>query len=267
MTGWTELADGVWRRNYESLDFNVGVVAGDGGLLLIDTRADHVQARELQAHLLELSPLPVRWVVNTHYHWDHTWGNALFSPTPIWGHVRCAEQMRDNGEDHRTRMKEMAPEFADRFDAVAITPPDRTFSAAATIDLGNTTVSLRHLGLGHTDSDIVVQTEAGVLFAGDLVENGAPPSFGDAFPLDWPDTNAVLLDMVDGPVVPGHGGVADRAFVAEQHQELAELERLARERHVAGMTWEDAAAAGAPFPLETARVAFQRAYAQLEAGS
>lgn len=265
MTGWVELAEGVWTRNYSHLDFNVGVVAGADALAVIDTRSDVVAGRELRDHLRQLSPLPVGWVVNTHYHWDHTWGNEVFTGAALWGHDRCAEEMRDNGETHRARVKEMAPEYAGRYDAVTITPPDNTFPETATLDLGPRSVELSYLGRGHTNSDIVARV-AGVTFAGDLVENGAPPAFGDSFPLDWPDAVAGILAQGDAIVVPGHGPVADRAFVAAQHEQLVEIARQATERHAEGMTWEEAAEAGSPFPPQTTRQAFERAYLQFGGG-
>jgi glyoxylase-like metal-dependent hydrolase (beta-lactamase superfamily II) len=85
-------------------------------------------------------------------------------------------------------------------------------------------VRLRHHGRGHTGADLVVAVDD-VVFAGDLVEEGAPPAMDDAFPLEWPSTLTALLDLVRGPVVPGHGAVVDAAFVAAQRDELALLAR------------------------------------------
>ena len=101
---------------------------------------------------------------------------------------------------------------------VVIDPPDRTFTETAIVDLGDRRVELRYLGRGHTDHDIVIGVPgAGVLFAGDLLENGAVPWFGDGYPLDWPETAYPRRGAgAVGVVVPGHGdhagpGFADRA--------------------------------------------------------
>ena len=104
--------------------------------------------------------------------------------------------------------------------------------------------------------------DAGVLLAGDLIEEGAPPSYGDAFPLEWPDTVSRLLEHVSGPVVPGHGAVVDAAFVRAQHADLAQLASLARRAHTAGAAVADVVAE-APFPAAVARTALDRAFAQL----
>jgi glyoxylase-like metal-dependent hydrolase (beta-lactamase superfamily II) len=264
---WIDHGEGVFSKRYPSLDLNVGAVVCGDGVLLIDTRAHHGQARELLADLRRVTPHPVRWVVNTHHHWDHTFGNAVFLPVPIWGHQRCLVALQTRGEQMRRQVKEWAPASAHLFDEVVITPPDHTFDRAASLTLAGRTVGLSYLGRGHTDNDIVVVVpDAGVAFAGDLIEESGPPAFQDSYPLEWPDTVAGLLPLISGPVVPGHGAVADLAFVSSQQQDLAEVARLATERHAAGMTVEQAAAAGGPFPQEALESAFARAWPGLELG-
>lgn len=78
MHPWDELAEGVFRRRYESLDLNIGLVVGGDGALVIDTRASHGQARVLRQDIRKVTSEPVRWVINTHYHWDHVFGNTMF---------------------------------------------------------------------------------------------------------------------------------------------------------------------------------------------
>lgn len=183
---WRALADGVFFRRYEPWDVNVGVVIGAAGLLLIDTRANVEEGAELRAHVAELDPRPPRWIVNTHAHFDHVGGNSCF------------------------------PEAA----VIAAT--------GATVDLGDRSLEVRHVGRGHTGDDVVVIVP-GVVFAGDLVEESGPPQYDElSHPHEWPDTNRRLLELVGEHdlVVPGHGAVVDRRFVAHQ---LEELERIASE--------------------------------------
>ena len=84
--------------------------------------------------------------------------------------------------------------------------------------------------------------DADVLFAGDLLEGGSPPYFGDGFPLDWPATVERLLELVgDGTrVVPGHGDVGGRAFVEASIGLLGEVAALARRIHVEAIPLDDA---------------------------
>ena len=106
--------------------------------------------------------------------------------------------------------------------------------------------------------------DADVLCAGDLVENVAPPSFGDAFPMDWPETAEGLLAMT-GPrtvVVPGHGDPGGRAFVEEQVASFRAIAGLATRVH-AGELELEAAIAAAPYSARAARQPLERAVAQL----
>ena len=265
-TPWTEIGDRVFVRRYAFFDQNIGVVLGDGEALVIDTRSTYVQAREILADLRTLTAEPVTVVVDTHGHFDHAYGNQVFRPAPIWGHERCVTFMALTGETLRAVIAAEYPELAADLPEVVVDPPDRTFSETAFVDLGGRRVELRYLGLGHTDHDIVVGVpDAGVLFAGDLIENGAVPFFADGYPLDWPETAHRLAELVVGVVVPGHGDHAGRAFADEQAASIGGLAELARRVHRGELSIEDAMAQ-TPFPAypgEEIRRPLQRALAQL----
>jgi glyoxylase-like metal-dependent hydrolase (beta-lactamase superfamily II) len=241
-------------------------VLGEDHVLVIDTRTSHRQAEEIRADLRQLPGVGERSisiVVNTHAHSDHCFGNRILRPASIWGHQLAAANLRRTGERQREALIREMPAMAAEFREIEIDPPDQTFSERAELDLGGRTVELRYLGRGHTDGDIVVRVpDAAVLFAGDLLENGADPYYGDAFPLDWPATAAVLVELADGPVVPGHGDVADRAFAERQAGEIGEIVELARAVE-AGDVSLDAAAGRHPWAFEPARAAIERALAQL----
>lgn len=260
---WQELADGVFRRRYPFLDQNIGLVLGDGAALVVDTRSTHRHAEELRREIRTVTDAPWRIVVNTHGHWDHCFGNAMFRDAAIWGQTGCVRFIQETGEQARSLVGVAVPEIADDLRAVELLPPGHLFDDQATIHVGGRAVQLRHLGRGHTDHDVVMSVlDASVTFVGDLVEEGAPPSFGDSYPLDWPDTLAALLPQLDGIVVPGHGDVVDRAFVIAQRDELVALATLARQVHAAGEPVEAAARRG-PFPEDSTLEALRRAVAQL----
>lgn len=260
MSVFDEIGDGVFRRRYESLDLNIGVVIGAEAVLLVDSRASHRQADQLQEELRTLTQLPVGWVVNTHFHWDHTWGNAKFPEADLWGHNRCRSEMIDNGEAARQRVLEWMPEeHHDAVNEVVITPPTKTFAATTAIDIGGRSVELSYYGLGHTNSDIVVHVD-NVLFAGDLIEESAPPSFGDSYPLDWGTTVGDIRHR--DTIVPGHGDVVDKRFLSAQGEELNAVAELARYGHREGAAIARLAERG-PYPPATMEVALARAYAQL----
>jgi glyoxylase-like metal-dependent hydrolase (beta-lactamase superfamily II) len=259
--GWLEIGDRVFCRRYDPWDVTIGAVLGSDGALVIDTRAGHRQADELRDDLRRLDSRPARWVVNTHWHFDHTFGNARFLPAEVWGHAsvphmlatRGGEAQRDNGE------------------MTIVTPPDHVVEDRATLDLGDRVVRIRHLGRGHTDGDLVVTVpDAGVIFAGDLVEESGPPAYGDdSFPLEWPATNARLVGLLQPAdrVVPGHGEVVDRPFVLAQLRGLETVARTIRRLWVGEVPQAEAVAAGEgqwPWPASALADAVARGYRDLD---
>jgi len=260
---WTEIADRVFTRRYRFFDQQIGAVLGRAGVLIVDTRLTLRQGREILEDLRQLTRDPATVVVNTHWHHDHTFGNAVFRPAAIWGHERCGPRMLELGPRAREAAAEQIPDLAAEIAEVPIDPPDRSFSETARIELGDRYVDLRYLGRGHTDTDIVVEVpDAAVVFAGDLLEAGATPFFGDGYPLDWPETASRLVELVRGPVVPGHGSVGDLAFAEEQRDAFLEVARLGREVHAGRLALDDAIAAS-PFSPETSREPLERCLRQL----
>jgi glyoxylase-like metal-dependent hydrolase (beta-lactamase superfamily II) len=267
--GWVEIADRFFVRRYEFFDQNIGLVLGDGQALVIDTRSTHRQGREIIEHVREITRDPIGLVVDTHGHFDHAYGNSVFRPATIWGQAGCVTFMERTGEVRKPKIALEAPELADELPEVVIDPPDRTFDTETTIEVGGRPVDLRFLGRGHTDHDAVLTVPGtSVVWAGDLVENGALPASGDAYPLDWVPTSAALAELVDpadGVIVPGHGDHAGRAFADAQAASFARLVELAREVHEGARSLDEAIAAH-PFPdydPAAATPAFERALKQL----
>jgi glyoxylase-like metal-dependent hydrolase (beta-lactamase superfamily II) len=265
---WAEVADRVYVRRHRSMDLNVSLIVGEGACLVVDTRASENQGQDLAAAIRTVTPHP--WVVvNTHFHFDHTFGNAVFRPATIWGHRRAAEQLRADGERMRHGIAERhraagQDELADDIEASRIDPPDELVDDLATLSVGGRPVQLRYLGRGHTDNDLVLTVpDAGLVIAGDLVEEGAPPQFGSSFPLDWPGTLDAVAELVTGRVVPGHGAIVDLAHVRAQRAELGELARRAREGHAEGRPAADVARQ-LPYFGQYAAEAVERAYLQLQ---
>jgi glyoxylase-like metal-dependent hydrolase (beta-lactamase superfamily II) len=266
--GWVEIGDRVFVRRYAFYDQNIGVVLGRGEALVVDTRSTYAQAREILADLRSLTSDPVTVVVDTHGHFDHAFGNHVFRPAVIWGHERCVSFIERTGDARRSTIALEEPALADDLRDVVIDPPDRTFAETATVELGGRAVELRYLGRGHTDHDIVISVEGtDVLWAGDLLEGGAVPFFGDGYPLDWPATATALAELVGGGVVvPGHGDHARRAFAESQAASFAALVTLARSVLAGDLSLDDAVADETAFPGEPRRALrgpLQRALQQL----
>ncbi|GAA2866303.1 MBL fold metallo-hydrolase [Streptosporangium fragile] len=259
---WVEVADRVLVRRYAELDLSVGLVLGDGGCLIVDTRGDERQGAELAAQVRRITRDP--WTVAiTHSHFDHSFGTRAFLACPVWAHEGCRADLAENGERARREWvlhyrAEGRPDIAADIAGTGIVLPDHLVSDRADLTVGGRPVVLTHLGRGHSGNDLVVHVpDAGVVFAGDLVENGAPPAYEDAYPLEWPAAVAGLLDLAGTTVVPGHGDPVDRAFVAAQHAEIAAVARLCAEV-AAGRLTPGEAVRRSPYPEETTRIALGR---------
>ena len=268
--GFTEVADRIWVARLAWMDVNVTLVEGDRGLLVVDTLGSERAARALLDDMRAVSSRDVVAVVNTHAHFDHTFGNAALRDTwpeaLLVAQETAAEDTVPTGE--RAKQDYAADPHAEEITESRVLPADTTFVSVRALDLGDRYVELVHPGRGHTGGDLVVVVpDADVVVAGDLVEESGPPAYGpDCFPLEWPGSVETLIGMLTPRtlVVPGHGTVVDEAFVREQHHGLASVaETIAAaagrsvgvEATMEGGDW--------PFPREGLRHAVERGLAQV----
>jgi glyoxylase-like metal-dependent hydrolase (beta-lactamase superfamily II) len=274
---FTEVADRVWVARYEWFDVNVSLVAGDRGLVAVDTHASAVAARQVIDDIRRLGVGEVVAVVNTHEHFDHTFGNgefrAAYGAVPIHAHETAAEQTVPAGERIKARYDD-EPDDPHRGEvqATEVVPADHTFSSAAVLDLGDRMVELVHPGRGHTAGDLVVRVpDADVLLAGDLVEESVArhgvPGFGpDCFPLEWPLSLDIVLGLTtaDSVVVPGHGAPVGREFVEDQRNTIGIVAETIRDLATRGVPLAEALEAGRwPYPRDELADAVRRGYEHL----
>jgi glyoxylase-like metal-dependent hydrolase (beta-lactamase superfamily II) len=280
-TGFAEVGDRCWVARFEFLDVNVGLVGGDHGLLVVDTHASEVAARRVIEQVRALGVGEVVGVVNTHQHFDHTFGNVVFleeygDPArglPIYAHDSVPDDLAVSAPalQAEARDDDSRPEHAD-IAAARVLAPTATFSSAKAVNLGGRYVELVHPGRGHTGGDVVVRVgDADVLFAGDLVEESAArsgvPGYGDdCFPMEWPVTMDLVLQLLDpgSVVVPGHGLPVDKEFVEEQRSAIGVVAETIRDLASRGVPVADALDATEwPYPKEELARAVARGYAQL----
>jgi glyoxylase-like metal-dependent hydrolase (beta-lactamase superfamily II) len=276
VTDFAEVADRVWVARYEWADANVTAIGSERGLVVVDTHGSTAAGRTVLEDLRRLGAGSVAAVVNTHWHWDHSFGNAAFREqdpgVPIHAHEDAARMLSEQGEHMKGRFAESDDPHAEEVAATELVVPDRLFSSARSLDLGDRLVELVFPGRGHTDGDLVVVVpDAGVVLGGDLVEESARPWIGmDSFPLEWHGSLDVVLSLV-GPqtqVVPGHGVPVDRGFVETQRDELAAIGETVRRLAGDGVPLEEAVASG-EWPWEAdERIAnaCRRGYEQLPPG-
>ncbi|KRF15432.1 hypothetical protein ASG90_12090 [Nocardioides sp. Soil797] len=264
----TAVADRVWVVRHEWFDVNVTVIGGNDGLVIVDTHASVDAMRSTLDRVREVTPAPVVAVVNTHSHFDHVLGNAVFTDVPVLAHEETAAALSAFRDDRPAYDGERAIEV----DASPVVVPTDTFSSARVIDLGDRQVELLHPGRGHTAGDLVVRVpDVDVLLTGDLVEESAPPSYGeDCWPMEWPTSLDLAISLItdDTVVVPGHGAVVDLDFVHQQRGLIGIVAETVRDLAGRGVPVSQALEQGEwPWPQELLEHAVTRAYEQLPRAS
>jgi len=191
---------------------NAGFVIGDDGVAVIDTFQDAAAARQLLAEIQKLTKLPVKFVVNTHYHLDHVTGNAVFAQAGalIIAHKNVRSWIHtENLKFFGAGIKPEQKAWVDGLFA-----PSLVYDSALELFLGSRRVLVRYFP-GHTGGDSVVSVpEANVYFCGDLFWNKTLPNLIDASTEKWIASDLKMAD--EGPkatFVPGHGEVGTAAEV------------------------------------------------------
>lgn len=216
---------------------NAGFVIGDDGVLVVDSFFDPRATEALVAEIHRLTPKPIRYVVNTHYHIDHVGGDAVLrrAGAVIIAHRNVRGWVRR--ENLHLFGDQLTPAVRDQVAQLAL--PDVTTEAPLTIWLGARNVVVRP-ERGHTGGDLVVSVpDAKVLFAGDLLWNHVSPNMIDGTIADWIATaNGFAADPTAATVVPGHGDVAGVADVRAFASYLTDVRRLVSEARAKGLAGE-----------------------------
>jgi len=147
-----DVADRVWVARYEWADANVTAIGSERGLVVVDTHGSTAAGRGVLADLDRLGAGPVAAVVNTHWHWDHSFGNAAFRErdpaVPIHAHEDAAKMLAEQGEHMVSRFAESDDAHRDEVAATELVIPDHTFSSTRSLDLGDRVVELVFPGRG-----------------------------------------------------------------------------------------------------------------------
>ncbi|MFR9805040.1 MBL fold metallo-hydrolase [Pseudonocardia sp. RS010] len=220
--------DGGWWVN------NSGLLVGRSGVTAVDSCATERRTRALLATVAGVSRAPVRTLVNTHHHGDHTYGNHLFAGATIVGHEDTRREILRSGPPRGGDVFEPID-----FGHVELAPPTVTYRDGITLWTDDTRCEVRHVGRpAHTTNDSIVWLpEQGVLFAGDLLFAGGTPfavmgSVAGALAV----CDEVLRPLGATTVVPGHGPVTGPGVVDEVAGYLRYVLDLAGRARAAGLS-------------------------------
>jgi len=226
---------------------NAGFVIGDDGVLVVDSFFNPDAARALVAEIRRITPKPIRYLVNTHYHLDHTAGDQVLRDAGaiIIAHRNVRGWLRT--ENVHLFGDRITPAL--RAEIAALPLPDVTTDADLTVWLGGRKVVVETV-LGHTGGDLSVAVpDAKVLFTGDLLWRQIAPNLIDGSVKEWTATDARFAAMPNAAhtlFVPGHGDVADVKDVREFRGYLLDLRKLVAEGRKVGLEGDALAAAVMP---------------------
>ncbi|HSG28390.1 MAG TPA: MBL fold metallo-hydrolase, partial [Candidatus Krumholzibacterium sp.] len=226
-TGLVKVADNVYAwiaagpgAEY-GLGANAGFVVGTDAVLVIDTRYTPDLAEELRDAIASVTDVPVRYVINTHYHPDHCWGNSVFAGPGVT--IFSTPSTKDDIEKYTpvylSYYREQRPDAYRQLVNVRMALPDSTFEERLELDLGGIKAEAYHLGPAHTAGDVFVSIPAArTVFSGGLVSNGYHPNMSDQG-ADYDNWKAILEKLATtgiDRIVPGQGKVTRMAALQAQ---------------------------------------------------
>ncbi len=201
---------------------NAGFIVGEDAVLVVDSFQDPAAARALLQVIHEKTPLPVRYLVNTHYHLDHVAGNAVYQAAGAVIMAQRNVRSWERTENLKFFGDKITPQQRKKVQTYAL--PSIVYRHGIELDLGQRLVEIRVLP-GHTGGDsVVVVPDAGVVFTGDLFWNHSLPNLIDADTRAQIQSNAAFLqDYSTATFVPGHGELGKSRDVRAFHDYLAAL--------------------------------------------
>jgi cyclase len=240
--------DGSWYIN------NTGFVVGAHGVVSVDTCSTEARTRAYLAAVTEVTAAPIRTLVNTHHHGDHTYGNCLLPAATIVGHELCRDEVIAAGPPANRGLFDDV-EWGD----LTVAPPFLTYRDAITLWVDDLRCDVRYVGgPAHTTNDSIVHIpDRGVLFAGDLLFNGGTPfllmgSVSGAIEVLEQVIRPLAQSSTEPVIVAGHGPLCGPELIHDMVSYLRFVQDVARRGQQAGLT-----------PLEAARETDLGGYADL----
>jgi cyclase len=235
-----EIKPGIFAYLSANQTANAGFVTTERGVVVIDTLNTPGAGRGLASAIKARTESPILFVINTHHHYDHVFGNQAFD-APLVAHRELPPQLSKAVERDLMPLSIAArlsehPEDRWLVDELEVVYPHITFQQHLVLDLAPRHIIVEHMG-GHTpDSCIVDLPDEGVLFAGDLVFEGRVPYLQQANIADTLKALRSLEALEERIVIPGHGELCDMGYVTRLREYLEELCEAVRDMIAQG--WE-----------------------------
>jgi len=249
--GLTKIADNVYAyvdvknsSTQNSFGANASIVIGQNGVLVIDTLVSAKEAQRFLADIRKVTNKPIKYVVNTHYHLDHAFGNSEFAK--LGAVIISSNADRDNMAKYGEETLKNAENFgltAQDMKGTSIVLPGLTFNNRMTIHLGDETVELIYVTPSHTTGSILTYIPRHkLLFVGDNLFTDYHPYIADADLKGW----IKILDFIDKmdvtTIIPGHGPLSTKKDIREMKIYLQSFDKIARKMASQGKDAEAIAA-------------------------
>ena len=236
--GLTKIADNVYSyvdvKNAgpgNSFAANAGIIIGSDGILVVDTLISAKEAQRFMTDIRKVSSKPIKYVVDTHYHLDHAFGNGEFAKAGalIISHAADRDNLERKGEPILKRATEFGLSEKD-MRGTAIALPVLTFTDRMTVYLGREKVELLSIGPSHTPGSVLVYLpERKILFTGDILFTDFHPYLGEGDLAGWIRNLDFILSLDVATIIPGHGPLSGKKDIARMKEYLVDFDRKARE--------------------------------------
>ncbi len=236
--GLTRIADNVYsyvdvKNGSPSNSFgaNAGIIIGKDGIVVVDTLMTAKEAKRFIGDIRAVSDKPIKYVVDTHYHLDHAWGNAEFAKLGalVVAHRNDRENLLAKGGETLKGYKGYGISKED-IEGTEISLPVLTFDSRMDIFLGDRTVILTHPGPAHTNGDTLVYLpDKKILFTGDIVFTNFHPYLAEGDLTSWAGVLDTILAMDVERIIPGHGPLSTKKDVRDMKTYLVIFDAKAKE--------------------------------------
>jgi cyclase len=219
--------DGSWWIN------NTGFLVGGSGVVSVDACSTERRTRAYLAAIASVTAQPVRTLINTHHHGDHTFGNYLFPGATIVAHEKCREQMRNSPPPGSVPFWTEV-DWGD----VELALPFLTYESAVRVYIDDLACEVRHVGTpAHTTNDSIIWVPGrSVLFSGDLLFRGGTPFLLMGSVAGAIEVLEELKQLPAATIVPGHGAVSGPELIDEVLGYLRFVESAASGAKTAGLS-------------------------------